>query len=70
MAPYHRGDIAASFLKKKKNFERTIEIGLYNAYNRQNPFYYFTDTDVTGNTKLKQISLFPIIPSISWNYKF
>jgi len=70
MAPYHRGDIAASFIKKKKNFERTIEVGLYNAYNRKNPFYYYTDTNSLGETKLKQISLFPIIPSISWNYKF
>jgi len=70
MAPYHRGDIAASFMKKKKNFERTIEVGLYNAYNRKNPFYYYTDTNSLGETKLKQISLFPIIPSISWNYKF
>lgn len=70
MAPYHRGDIAASFMKKKKNFERTIEVGLYNAYSRKNPFYYYTDTNANGETKLMQVSLFPIIPSISWNYKF
>lgn len=71
MSPYHRFDIAIQFHKKMKKYERTFELGLYNAYNRKNPFYYYTQYDPnTQQTKLKQISLFPIIPSISWTWKF
>ena len=71
MSPYHRLDIAIQFHKIRKKYERIFEIGVYNAYNRQNPFFYRTETDPdTKVTKLKQISLFPIIPSISWTWKF
>ncbi len=71
MAPYHRFDIAIQFHKKKEKYERTFELGFYNAYNRKNPFFYYTEYDyLTNQTKLKQVSLFPIIPSISWTWKF
>lgn len=70
MAPYHRLDVSIQFHKKRKKYERIFELGLYNAYSRRNPFYYKTETNhKTGTTKLKQISLFPIIPSISWTWK-
>lgn len=71
MAPYHRFDIAIQFHKIKEKYERTFELGVYNAYNRHNPFYYYTQYDPnTQQTKLKQVSLFPIIPSVSWTWKF
>lgn len=71
MAPYHRLDIAIQFHKIKPKYERTFELGFYNAYNRHNPFFYYTEYDYqTNQTKLKQVSLFPIIPSISWTWKF
>ncbi|MFY9311500.1 MAG: TonB-dependent receptor [Bacteroidia bacterium] len=71
MAAYHRFDIAIQFHKKRPKYERTFELGVYNAYNRKNPFYYTTKYDPdTQQTKLKQVSLFPIIPSISWTWKF
>jgi outer membrane receptor protein involved in Fe transport len=70
MAAYHRLDIAAQWKKQMKRCVRTFELGVYNAYNRWNPFYYYSETNVNGTTSLKQISLFPIIPSVSWSYKF
>ncbi len=71
MAPYHRFDIAIQFHKHSKKYERIFELGAYNAYNRHNPFFYYTEYDAnTNQTKLKQVSLFPIIPSISWTWKF
>ena len=75
MKPYHRMDIGIQFRKQKKTCERTFELGLYNAYSRLNPYYYFIDTYYDENTDeirtdLKQISLFPIIPSVSWTYKW
>jgi len=70
MAPYHRLDIAARWDKKLPRCERTFELGVYNAYNRKNPFFYNIQTRNDGSNYLSQISLFPILPSVSWSYKF
>ena len=67
MPDYHRLDVGMTFKKEKKWGERSWNIGVYNAYNRLNPFFVYID-DYEG--KVKQISLFPIIPSISYNFKF
>ncbi|MDP3464067.1 MAG: TonB-dependent receptor [Bacteroidales bacterium] len=75
MKAYHRMDLAIQFHKKLARYERTWEIGLYNAYNRKNPFFYFIETGYNENTNtefssLKQVSIFPVIPSITFNVKF
>lgn len=73
MKAYHRLDFAIQFHKKMKRHERTWELGLYNTYNRKNPFFYFIDNEYNDNgtiSKLKQVSIFPIIPSVSYNIKF
>lgn len=59
----------------KKRFRSNISMSVYNVYNRQNPYFVYVDTDgsPTGGDfqiDLKQVSLFPIIPSITWNFKF
>ncbi|MDY0253922.1 MAG: TonB-dependent receptor [Tenuifilaceae bacterium] len=79
MAPYHRLDLCVQVHKKFEKYERTWEFGAYNAYNRQNPFMYFVRGEHKHNprtgestyvNKLKQISLFQFIPSVSWSIKF
>ncbi len=71
MAPYHRLDVSIQFHKERKKYERVFELGVYNVYNRKNPFFYKTETNYqTSTTKLVQVSLFPLIPSVSWTYKF
>jgi hypothetical protein len=81
MAAYHRLDLGIQFHKKKKWGERTWEISFYNAYSRQNPFFYYLDEGNftynmdegnlnSSDTRLKQVSLFPIIPSFSYSFKF
>lgn len=70
MAAFHRLDFSIQITKKKKRFERTWEISVYNIYNRKNPYFYYLETNQSGTTVLKQVSLFPIIPSISYNFKF
>lgn len=67
MPNYHRLDAGMTFKKQKKWGERSWNIGVYNAYNRLNPFFVYIDNYVG---KVKQFSLFPIIPSISYNFKF
>lgn len=73
MKAYHRLDLGIQFHKRKKWGERTWEISVYNAYNRKNPFFYFLGRKGDMNyteTVLKQVTLFPIIPSVSYSFKF
>lgn len=77
MAAYHRLDIGLNFHKKKRWGERTLSIGAYNVYNRKNPFYIRIDNETSiingqliQNRVAKQVTLFPIIPSISYKFKF
>lgn len=78
MNSYHRLDVSASFIKQKKWGERRWVIGAYNAYSRANPFYVdieWAEERIVNNeqqyrTKFVQYSLFPIIPSISYQFKF
>ncbi len=67
---YHRLDINVIFSKKKKNGIRMWSLGLYNAYNRLNTYYLYFNYDKNGNRKLYSYSLFPIMPSVSYSYKF
>lgn len=70
MAPYHRMDIGLQITKKMEWWVRTWEFSIYNVYNRLNPYFYYTSTQPNGDVALRQITLFPFIPSISWNIKF
>lgn len=70
MAAYHRLDLGVNFRKEKRWGERTWSIGAYNAYNRRNPFFLFFDRNEVGDPVVKQVSLFPIIPSVSYAFKF
>lgn len=70
MPSYHRLDLGVNLHKKKKHFERTWSFGLYNAYSRQNPFFLYFGFDRNNDRKLYQLSLFPIIPSVSYSFKF
>jgi outer membrane receptor for ferrienterochelin and colicin len=82
MPSYHRLDLGVNFHRQKKWGTRTWSLGVYNACNRQNPFYLFWGYDtISGYNEdgwyyedskpaLKQLSLFPLIPSISYTFKF
>ncbi len=61
--------------KRPKRMVSTWNLSVYNLYNRANPYFMFFDYsgDVsTGNLDISayQVSLFPILPSITWNFKF
>ncbi|MDD3431915.1 MAG: TonB-dependent receptor, partial [Bacteroidales bacterium] len=76
---YQRLDIGVNFRKKLKHGTRTWNISAYNAYNRNNPFFVYPSSSIKFNPvtqqyeekrALKQVSIFPIIPSISYSYSF
>lgn len=62
---YHRLDISYRTTKQKKHGERSWIFACYNIYNHLNPFYLYYD-----KAQLKQFTLFPAIPSITYQYEF
>ena len=75
---YHRLDLSA-ILTPKKNEKRKWKsewvFSIYNTYSRQNPYFVYFDQNGSAlngtlTIQAKQVSLFPIIPAITWNFKF
>jgi len=73
MPPYHRLDLSATrILKKTATKESSWTFSLYNAYDRYNA-YSITFRPNTANlqqTQAIQTTLFGIVPSITYNFKF
>jgi len=77
LAPYHRLDFSATLTpehRKPRRYTDNWVFSLYNVYSRQNPYFIYFDqegTALNGDLKVtaKQVSLFPIIPSVTWNIK-
>lgn len=73
---YHRLDLSYSASKQKKRGVRTWTFGLYNAYNRINPFMVYPSLVEEGasnndvNQKLTVQGMFPVIPSVSYGFEF
>lgn len=61
----HHLDVAFHLDNKSKEKSSWI-FSIYNIYNRKNISFYFIDS----NDNLKGATLLPIIPSVTWNYKF
>jgi hypothetical protein len=76
MPAYHRLDLSVNFLlKKSKKYESALNLSIFNVYNRANPFFIYFE--ITGNIEEynlkitpKQVTLFPIMPSLSWSFNF
>ncbi|MDR1458966.1 MAG: TonB-dependent receptor [Bacteroidales bacterium] len=74
--PYHRMDISVNWIiRKTERFENSLNFSVYNVYNRRNPFFIsigsrFDQKKFEITNTAYQMSLFPIIPSITWNFKF
>ncbi len=56
-------------------FVSSWNFSIYNLYNRRNPYfiYFAAEGDFsqgTFQTKAYQVSLFPILPSVTWNFEF
>jgi hypothetical protein len=78
LASYHRLDFSATYVPKpysKKKFKSSWVFSIYNTYSRMNPYFIYIDqegsaADNSLTVQAKQVSLFPIIPSVTWNFKF
>jgi hypothetical protein len=76
MPAYHRLDISAShILRKTEKTDLRLVFSVYNVYNRHNPFFVYPEVtgDITRYTlrvEPKEVSIFPVLPSISWQFSF
>jgi hypothetical protein len=78
LPPYNRLDLAAVYTPKQritKKLHSSWVFSIYNVYSRLNPYFiYFDQTgsafDGTLQVQAKKVSLFPILPSVTWNFHF
>jgi len=45
-------------------------VGVYNLYNRLNPYYIYLDKNDNGQIKFYKAALLPFFPFISWSFTF
>ena len=75
---YHRMDVSMTYTPKpdsKKKWRGSWNFSVYNVYNRKNPYFVNFDTETdfqsgTSTIKGTQITIFPMIPSIAYNFKW
>jgi hypothetical protein len=71
---YHRLDISATYIpgrKENRNWQSSWNFGIYNVYNRMNAVSLnFRKNQDTGMNEAVRLSLFGIIPSVTYNFKF
>ena len=76
--PTHRLDLSFNWHRKlSERVNRTLNLSIYNAYNNRNPFlvYVYTDSYYRGDEwveerTLRQLTLFPILPTLSYSISF
>ncbi|MBJ6109709.1 TonB-dependent receptor [Hymenobacter sp. BT523] len=75
LIPYHRLDLGVVY-KIGARLNQDLTLSIYNAYNRRNAYFVFFETvrdKASGRTTgfaAKQVSLFPVIPSLTYNFRF
>jgi len=73
MPAYHRLDVGATYTRKKrKRFESSWIFSVYNAYARRNAYSirFRENENDPSKTEAVRLTLFRIIPSITYNFKF
>ena len=83
MEAYHRLDVGMNYKKEtKRGRQAEWNFSVYNLYNRRNPYYYYYNTNSSGeiydpeqwssmqSLKLYKMSFFPIIPTVSYKVFF
>lgn len=73
MPDYHRLDLALTYnVTKHKKYESSWSLSIYNAYARRNAYLIeFQESETDPNkTEVVQTTLFRIVPTITYNFKF
>ncbi|MCW3120605.1 MAG: TonB-dependent receptor [Flavipsychrobacter sp.] len=74
---YHRLDISATYTpqhSKPHRWEGSWTFSVYNVYDHHNPYFLYVDNQGTASTGIKvtvyEVYILPILPSITYNFKF
>lgn len=74
MPAYHRMDVSATYTPRPnstRQFRSSWNFSVYNVYNRYNPYFIYMSVDEKQQEiKGKKVFLFPVIPSVTWNFNF
>ncbi|PQJ09334.1 TonB-dependent receptor [Flavipsychrobacter stenotrophus] len=78
MPAYHRLDVSATYTPqhtKPHKWQGSWTFSVYNIYNHANPYFLYVDRSEVGNTgtiklKVKEVYILPLLPSITYNFKF
>ena len=78
LIPYHRLDLGMVYklAPSRRGGERDFTFSIYNAYNRRNAYFIYFEqtkdkaTDKVTGYRARQVSLFPVIPSVTYNFRF
>ncbi|MFY0252489.1 TonB-dependent receptor domain-containing protein [Chitinophaga sp. 30R24] len=67
----HRLDMGITYSKQKKHWVKSWNLSVFNVYNRKNPFFYYIGEDPEAKQRyLTQVTILPILPSITYAIKF
>jgi len=74
---YHRLDLSATYTPqhtKPRRWQGSWTFSVYNAYNRKNPYFLYVNNSGTVSSgiqiKVYEVYILPILPSITYNFKF
>lgn len=74
LSAYHHLDLSATYIPKadkKKGWQGEWVFSIYNVYNRANAASYsFGQNETSGISEVTRISIFGIVPGITYNFKF
>lgn len=75
MPDTHRMDVSFTWKFRPKHGESDLTISVYNLYNQRNPFFFYIDPQNNSqgaptSFQAKVVALFPVIPSVTYNFKF
>ena len=73
MPSYHRGDIGIEFPdRRNRRYKSNWVVSVYNVYNNFNPMAISFERSEDDNSRsiVKGYSIFPIMPSVAWNFEF
>ncbi len=71
---YHRADVSVNYRPNRsenKRYKSYWNFSVYNVYNRANPYFYdFGESPETGELQVVKVYIFPILPSVTYNFRF
>lgn len=74
LSAYHHLDLSATYIPKpdkKKGWQGEWVFSIYNVYNRSNAAAYtFGQNETSGLSETRRTSIFGVIPSVTYNFKF